>query len=128
MPREKMAGVEGVEPSHTVPETAVLPLDDTPVTLALNWKRTCFRLQTRVIILRLYGHFVKPVSGNRRRIIKKRALAFKQAPFGPLPAEKFQRSQFGIPSTPTMNGTHAASKVIRQSTGTMPALNASPNV
>ena len=26
----KMAGVEGVEPSHTVPETAVLPLDDTP--------------------------------------------------------------------------------------------------
>ncbi len=26
-----MAGVEGVEPSHTVPETAVLPLDDTPV-------------------------------------------------------------------------------------------------
>ena len=28
MPREKMAGVEGVEPSHTVPETAVLPLDD----------------------------------------------------------------------------------------------------
>ena len=27
----KMAGVEGVEPSHTVPETAVLPLDDTPV-------------------------------------------------------------------------------------------------
>lgn len=30
MPREKMAGVEGVEPSHTAPETAVLPLDDTP--------------------------------------------------------------------------------------------------
>ena len=26
----KMAGVEGVEPSHTAPETAVLPLDDTP--------------------------------------------------------------------------------------------------
>ena len=26
-----MAGVEGVEPSHTAPETAVLPLDDTPV-------------------------------------------------------------------------------------------------
>ena len=25
-----LAGVEGVEPSHTVPETAVLPLDDTP--------------------------------------------------------------------------------------------------
>ncbi len=25
-----VAGVEGVEPSHTVPETAVLPLDDTP--------------------------------------------------------------------------------------------------
>lgn len=25
-----MAGVEGVEPSHTAPETAVLPLDDTP--------------------------------------------------------------------------------------------------
>ena len=29
----KMAGVEGVEPSHTAPETAVLPLDDTPTTL-----------------------------------------------------------------------------------------------
>ena len=26
----EMAGVEGVEPSHTAPETAVLPLDDTP--------------------------------------------------------------------------------------------------
>lgn len=26
-----MAGVEGVEPSHTAPETAVLPLDDTPI-------------------------------------------------------------------------------------------------
>ena len=26
-----MAGVEGVEPSHTVPETAVLPLYYTPV-------------------------------------------------------------------------------------------------
>lgn len=36
MPREKMAGVEGVEPSHTVPETAVLPLDDTPITYAIN--------------------------------------------------------------------------------------------
>ena len=31
----KMAGVEGVEPSHTVPETAVLPLDDTPMSCAL---------------------------------------------------------------------------------------------
>ena len=31
-----MAGVEGVEPSHTVPETAVLPLDDTPITYAIN--------------------------------------------------------------------------------------------
>ena len=29
-----MAGVEGVEPSHTAPETAVLPLDDTPTSLA----------------------------------------------------------------------------------------------
>ena len=28
-----LAGVEGVEPSHTVPETAVLPLDDTPITM-----------------------------------------------------------------------------------------------
>ena len=26
-----MAGVEGVEPSRAVPETGVLPLDDTPV-------------------------------------------------------------------------------------------------
>ena len=29
-----LAGVEGVEPSHTVPETAVLPLDDTPKCVA----------------------------------------------------------------------------------------------
>lgn len=28
-----MAGVEGVEPSHTAPETAVLPLDDTPTSV-----------------------------------------------------------------------------------------------
>ena len=26
----KMAGMEGVEPSHTDPESAVLPLDDIP--------------------------------------------------------------------------------------------------
>ena len=32
--RKKMAGVEGVEPSHTAPETAVLPLDDTPTELS----------------------------------------------------------------------------------------------
>lgn len=36
-----MAGVEGVEPSHTAPEAAVLPLDDTPVkrhsVCALYW-------------------------------------------------------------------------------------------
>ena len=32
----KMAGVEGVEPSHTVPETAVLPLDDTPSAYRLS--------------------------------------------------------------------------------------------
>ncbi len=31
-----VAGVEGVEPSHTVPETAVLPLDDTPITTQLR--------------------------------------------------------------------------------------------
>ena len=36
MPREKMAGVEGVEPSHTAPETAVLPLDDIPMTASLR--------------------------------------------------------------------------------------------
>ena len=30
----KVAGVEGVEPSHTEPESAVLPLDDTPMCLA----------------------------------------------------------------------------------------------
>ena len=30
MPGFKMAGMEGVEPSHTDPESAVLPLDDIP--------------------------------------------------------------------------------------------------
>ena len=41
----KMAGVEGVEPSHTAPETAVLPLDDTPVCIAQARVRilSCFR-------------------------------------------------------------------------------------
>ena len=34
MRSKKMAGVEGVEPSHTAPETAVLPLDDTPTELS----------------------------------------------------------------------------------------------
>ena len=38
----EMAGVEGVEPSHTAPETAVLPLDDTPV-------RITFQAQDRII-------------------------------------------------------------------------------
>ena len=33
----KMAGVEGVEPSHTAPETAVLPLDDTPKSIFLRF-------------------------------------------------------------------------------------------
>ena len=36
MPREKKAGVEGGEPSHTAPETAVLPLDDIPMTASLR--------------------------------------------------------------------------------------------
>jgi hypothetical protein len=27
---EKVAGAEGIEPSHTDPESAVLPLDDAP--------------------------------------------------------------------------------------------------
>lgn len=31
-----MAGVAGVEPTHTVPETAVLPLYDTPIALKPN--------------------------------------------------------------------------------------------
>lgn len=31
-----MAGVEGVEPSHTEPESAVLPLDDIPMTASLR--------------------------------------------------------------------------------------------
>ena len=32
----RMAGVGGVEPPHTAPETAVLPLDDTPVREVAN--------------------------------------------------------------------------------------------
>ena len=47
----KMAGVEGVEPSHTAPETAVLPLDDTPVRIAF---------QARVSILQ---GTIRPVNG-----------------------------------------------------------------
>ena len=43
-----MAGVEGVEPSLTEPESAVLPLDDTPVQRA---HRALGALQTQVEIL-----------------------------------------------------------------------------
>ena len=43
-----MAGVEGVEPSHTVPETAVLPLDDTPITMQLRMHLIAL---ARVVIL-----------------------------------------------------------------------------
>lgn len=58
MPREKMAGVEGVEPSHTVPETAVLPLDDTPITMQLRMHLIAL---ARVVILVARRRFVKRI-------------------------------------------------------------------
>ena len=59
MPREKMAGVEGVEPSHTVPETAVLPLDDTPVANPLRrFLRFISEGQAREDILRTFAYSV----------------------------------------------------------------------
>ena len=60
MPREKMAGVEGVEPSHTAPETAVLPLDDTPVICAL--------LRAQVSMLRKRAPPVKPQFWELRKM------------------------------------------------------------
>lgn len=56
-----MAGMEGVEPSHTVPETAVLPLDDIPVANVRNKKPDGFLVQTRVNILLTPTVFVKTV-------------------------------------------------------------------
>ena len=32
-----MAGMEGFEPSHTEPESAVLPLDDIPIKITVGW-------------------------------------------------------------------------------------------
>ena len=54
----KMAGVEGVEPSHTAPETAVLPLDDTPSAARCAPRRS--KTQARVNILRATLRRVKP--------------------------------------------------------------------
>ena len=54
----KMAGVEGVEPSHTAPETAVLPLDDTPVATTRLLQKP--ELQARVSILVMTPIEVKP--------------------------------------------------------------------
>ena len=55
----KMAGVEGVEPSHTVPETAVLPLDDTPVANPLRrFLRFISEGQARENILRTFPYSV----------------------------------------------------------------------
>ena len=48
----KMAGVEGVEPSHTAPETAVLPLDDIPMTASL---RSAVPLRKKEIYGKFYG-------------------------------------------------------------------------
>ena len=53
----KMAGVEGVEPSHTVPETAVLPLDDIPMTASL---RSAVPLRKKEI----YGKYRRDASPN----------------------------------------------------------------
>ena len=54
-----MAGVEGVEPSHTVPETAVLPLDDTPVANPLRrFLRFISEGQAREDILRTFPYSV----------------------------------------------------------------------
>ena len=41
---KEMAGVEGVEPSHTAPETAVLPLDDTPVICVVRISQARIRI------------------------------------------------------------------------------------
>ena len=60
MPREKMAGVEGVEPSHTAPETAVLPLDDTPNLLPVRLLLFC-KAQAQESILRAFPYAVKPL-------------------------------------------------------------------
>ena len=54
-----MAGVEGVEPSHTVPETAVLPLDDTPSATRCASCSVNYKVQARVSILRGDKLFVK---------------------------------------------------------------------
>ncbi len=51
-----MAGVEGVEPSHTAPETAVLPLDDTPINNKIAQKSKNIIQQT-LANLALLPHF-----------------------------------------------------------------------
>lgn len=65
MPREKMAGVEGVEPSHTAPETAVLPLDDTPTELS---RHTARKRRAQVSMLRKQAPPVKPQFWELRKM------------------------------------------------------------
>ena len=65
MPREKMAGVEGVEPSHTAPETAVLPLDDTPTELSHHTAR---KRRAQVSMLRKQAPPVKPQFWELRKM------------------------------------------------------------
>ena len=57
----KMAGVEGVEPSHTAPEAAVLPLDDTPSDNRCASCNVNYKVQARVSILRGDELSVKPL-------------------------------------------------------------------
>ena len=56
-----MAGVAGVEPTHTVPETAVLPLYDTPMAFKPRPLRN--EVQTRVSMIRFAASLVKPFLG-----------------------------------------------------------------
>ena len=68
----RMAGVEGVEPSHTAPETAVLPLDDTPVRIAFQARigiLPCFS-----VFVNILAHFLSIFfrSAGCRRVIDRR--------------------------------------------------------
>ena len=40
----KFAGERGIEPLHTVPETAVLPLDDSPIIPLTDWTQEAAKL------------------------------------------------------------------------------------
>ena len=108
MPREKMAGVEGVEPSHTAPETAVLPLDDTPTELS---RHTARKRRAQVSMLRKQAPPVKPQFWELRKM-RGAARRRRDATTRRRPDSRLGRAPIALPSPPSAAAASAAAKSI----------------